>query len=108
MPEMTRVLSSHVLDVGYDDAGFWVRYAPSVKEPRGALVVYRDVPPEIAERVFKAPSIGSAIYNELRGRYEFDYPERDPDALPTEEVVDPMPRVRQKSGRAQKERRQKW
>ncbi len=63
MPEMRRVLSSHVMAIGYDPdtRQLHVRYAPTVKDPRGPLGSYLDVDPELAEIVMTSPSIGSAI-----------------------------------------------
>lgn len=77
MVQMERVLSSHVLDVGYADGELHVRYAPTVTEPQGPLVIYKDVPADVAEQVMGSPSIGAALHANVRGRFDFHYPERD-------------------------------
>lgn len=71
MPEMTKTQSSHVWEVGYDPdkAELHVRYIPSVKEPAGRLVVYREVDGETAKQVLTAPSIGQALHQFVRGRF---------------------------------------
>ena len=76
-PIMQRVLSSHILDIGYADGELHVRYAPSVREPGGTLVVYRDVTPAVAAALNEAPSPGSFLRQHVRGHYPFSYPERD-------------------------------
>lgn len=70
---MKRVLSSHILDIGYDPdtAELVVRYSPTVKNPSGDLVSYLDVDPKTAESVINAPSIGTALHQTIRGRYSF-------------------------------------
>ncbi len=70
--EMKAVSSSHIWEVGYDpeDQILAIRYAPSVKSPEGALVEYAGVDAKTAEQVLAAPSIGSAVHQLIRGRFE--------------------------------------
>lgn len=73
--QMRKVLSSHVLEIGYDaeNSQLIVRYAPTRKNPAGALVAYGGVDPETAESVIAAPSIGSALRSQIRDSYDFTY-----------------------------------
>ncbi len=68
---MQKVLSSFVISIGYDDAAqeLHVRYAPTVKNPAGDLVVYGQVEPETANDIMSAPSIGQALHSDIRGKY---------------------------------------
>jgi hypothetical protein len=79
-PEMRRVLSTHVLDIGYAEDGangeLHVRFAPTAQEPTGPLVIYQGVPPAVAAAVMASPSIGQALHQHIRGQYEHTYPER--------------------------------
>lgn len=70
---MKRVYSSHILEIGYDadTEELHVRYAPTVKNPMGDLVVYGQVDPETANDIITAPSIGSALHADIRGKYPF-------------------------------------
>lgn len=65
---MRPVLSSHIQAVGYDAAArtLHVDYG-------GKTAVYRNVPPEIAANVTGSVSIGAALHEHIRGRYEHGY-----------------------------------
>ena len=63
------VYSSHVSEIGYDPD----QQALHVVFKNGKHAVYRDVPPEVADSVTSAPSIGTAINNSIRDQYEFAY-----------------------------------
>ena len=71
--QMQRVLSSHVLEIGYDDElrELHVRYLPTVANPRGTQGVYQDVDPDTAESVLSSPSIGSALYSQVKGFFSW-------------------------------------
>jgi len=73
--QMRKVISSHVLEIGYDaeTQDLIVRYAPTMKNPAGALVAHHGVDPDTAESVMSAPSIGQALHNNIRGQYEITY-----------------------------------
>lgn len=72
---MKKVVSSHVLEIGYDaeKSELVVRYAPNSKNPAGAIAVYSGVDADEAESVMSAPSIGTALRNQIRDRYDFRY-----------------------------------
>lgn len=75
-PQMKRVLSSAVFEIGYaaDDQQLWVRFSPSVKNPAGAIGFYSGVPAEVADGVTNSPSIGSALNDQVkRVGYAFQY-----------------------------------
>jgi hypothetical protein len=64
--EMKSVYSSFISEIGYD---------PETQElhvtyQRGGGSVYAGVPPEDALKITDAPSIGEALHNYVRGRYE--------------------------------------
>lgn len=73
MPEMRKVNSSHVWQIGYDpDAAILhVRYHPSVAHPAGRLVEYLDVDQKTADRVMTAPSIGTALHTFVKNSFEY-------------------------------------
>jgi hypothetical protein len=73
---MRTVNSSHVWQVGYDEAAseLHVRYYPTVKNPGGRLVIYENVEPETAERVTgdDVLSTGSALHSYIKQKgYSF-------------------------------------
>ncbi len=70
---MSRVYSSHILEIGYDAEAeeLHVRYAPTVKNPQGDVVVYREMDAETANDILTAPSIGAALHADVRGKYPF-------------------------------------
>jgi hypothetical protein len=72
MLEMKTVMSSHVWQAGHDpETGeLHVRYQPTVKNPAGAVVVYVGVDAETAEKVLSSESIGQALHQNIRGRFE--------------------------------------
>ena len=72
LPEMQRVSSSHVWDVGHDPETqtLFVRFKPSVKHPAGRLVQYLGVDADTAQRVIDAPSIGQALNSFVKGVFE--------------------------------------
>jgi hypothetical protein len=69
MPEMRSVFSSNVSRIGYDadSAELHVHFG------NGSEVVYHDVPSEVARRVLAAPSIGEALWANVRGQFEHRY-----------------------------------
>src|SRR5215469_2749411 len=60
--QMRKVISSHVLEIGYDaeNSQLIVRFAPTMKNPAGALVAHHGVDPDTAESVMSAPSMGQS------------------------------------------------
>jgi hypothetical protein len=70
MPEMKRVQSSHVWEIGHKGDTLTVRFWPSVKHPAGRVVSYQGVDAKTAEAVLAAPSIGSALHSMIKGKYE--------------------------------------
>lgn len=92
MPDMTAVLSSHVLEIGYDGKSeLHVRYAPSAKHPAGPLVTYLDVDPETAHKVMSSPSIGAALHSDIKDKF----PAIMPQVRPTPEREAPATQTRQ-------------
>lgn len=73
MPEMKTVLSSHVWKIGYDaDAGeLVVIFVPDRKNPGGRRVTYHGVPPDTAQDVMDAPSVGQALIQSIKGSFSF-------------------------------------
>lgn len=71
--DMKTVLSSHVWQIGYDaDAQeLHVKYVPDRKHPGGRLVTYHGVPPDTAQDVIDAPSIGQALITSIKGAFSF-------------------------------------
>jgi len=68
-PTMTKVFSSHINSVGYDaDA-----QALHVTYNSGKTAIYGGVPPDVAERVTNAPSIGQALHKNIRGKFDHKY-----------------------------------
>lgn len=67
--DMRRVFSSHVEAIGYDTQSreFHVEYK------NGKTSVYMDVPPQVAQLIQSAPSIGEAIHANLRGQFAHGY-----------------------------------
>lgn len=72
MPEMRKVYSSHIDEVGYDAEAQEMH----VRFQNGSHIVYQGVPPEAARGVMNAPSIGSALWGTVRGRFEHTYRHR--------------------------------
>lgn len=63
--DLRRVYSSHVEQIGYDVETGDLHVVWS----RGNGTVFAGVPPDVAQRVLSAPSIGEALHAEVRGRY---------------------------------------
>ncbi len=72
MPEMTKVESRHVWEMGYDPETkeLHVRFIPSVQNPEGRLVIYHEVGQETAIQLLSAPSPGTALNSLVKGRFE--------------------------------------
>ena len=70
--EMRSVFSSHVAKIGYDaeEERLVVEYS------NGTVIEHRGVPPRVADRVINAPSIGSALHSQIKGRYDYNYIEQ--------------------------------
>ena len=71
--DMKTVLSSHVWKIGYDaeTKDLAVQYVPDRKYPAGRVVTYHDVPPDTAEDVIHAPSVGQALIQSIKGSFSF-------------------------------------
>jgi KTSC domain len=67
-PPMRKVLSSHVQQIGWDEASgeLWVQWAPSVRNPEGPVSVYADVSADEWDAISGAPSIGQALHLMIR------------------------------------------
>jgi len=74
---MREVYSSVVQEIGYEDGKLAV-----VWKRTGKTSTYTGVPPELAQRVMNAPSIGQALRESVRGVYTHEY--ADVDGVPTE------------------------
>lgn len=61
---MVHVVSSNIAQVGFDDGTLhiWLK--------TGARYMYRDVPADTYQRLLTAPSIGSFLNREVKGRYK--------------------------------------
>lgn len=70
-PEMKRVFSSHVDAIGYEDGELWVQYRD--RNGTTTTAVHMGVPPEVGNAVVGAPSVGSALHQMVRGRYDMRY-----------------------------------
>lgn len=69
---MPKVFSSHIDEIDYADGTLTVRWQT------GRVSNYSGVPAEVAKQVMGAASIGSALRNLVRGRYDHAYlPEED-------------------------------
>lgn len=75
MPEMKTVQSSMIWQVGYDEQSkaLYVRFTPSKKYPAGRVGVAQGVPPETAEDLLSAPSIGQAWNISIRDIFPLTY-----------------------------------
>lgn len=70
MPIQTKsVYSSHVNIVSYDDE----TQELSVKWDTGKTSIYAGVPPEIANQVMNSWSVGTALHQVVKGKYEHRY-----------------------------------
>ena len=68
MPEMQEVYSNSVHSIGYGDGELHVRWART-----GRISVYKGVPPDLANQIINAPSVGSALKNSIQGTFEHRY-----------------------------------
>lgn len=66
--EMRAVYSSHVVAIGYDAGPRTLR----VEWRDGRASLYQGVPPETAEQVMNAPSIGAAL-QPIKAQYRHSY-----------------------------------
>lgn len=70
MPIETKsVYSSHVDTVSYDDATSDL----TVRWDTGKVSVYAGVPANIAKEVMNSWSVGTALHNQVKGKYEHRY-----------------------------------
>ena len=67
---MQQVYSSAVDEIGYEDGKLVV-----VWKRTGKTSTYAGVPPELAQRVMNAPSIGQALRASVQGTYSHGYGE---------------------------------
>lgn len=68
-PEMRQVYSSHIASIGYDAEAM----ALHVEYSSGKTAAYEGVPPDVAESVLSAPSIGEELHRTIRGVFRFRY-----------------------------------
>lgn len=66
MVEMIQKLSSHVSAVGYDAESGELH----IEYSNGTKAVYHGVPADIAELVTNGYSVGSALHNHVKGKFE--------------------------------------
>ncbi len=64
-----KVFSSHINEIGYDDAGGHLHVAYT----NGKTAIYDGVPPDVAKTVMGSVSIGTAIHQHVRGRFPHRY-----------------------------------
>jgi hypothetical protein len=65
--EMREVYSSHVDSIGFEDGELTVTWSS------GKTSVYSGVPESVANSVMDAPSIGSALRSDVKGKYSHRY-----------------------------------
>jgi hypothetical protein len=69
---LPKVFSSHVDEIDYAGGNLTVRWKT------GKVSVYKDVPEKVAGQVMGSASIGEALRQNVRGRYDHEYlPEDD-------------------------------
>jgi len=68
-PTMQKKFSSHVNAVGYDHSAQELH----VEFKNGKVAVYKNVPPDVANHVTSAASVGSALHQHVKGQYEHTY-----------------------------------
>lgn len=66
---MKPVFSSHVQSVGYDEATGDLL----VNWNTGRISAYEGVPPELAESVSRAPSVGEALHAMIKPKFKHRY-----------------------------------
>ena len=67
--EHRKVFSSHLDSIGYDPATQQLQ----VKYQNGKMSVYEGVPPDVYHQVQGAASIGTALHQHVRNRYDHRY-----------------------------------
>lgn len=67
--QFKKVFSSHVNEIGYNDATAQL----FVKYKNGKEVAYIDVPPEVGYQAVNAVSVGEYLHDFVRNKYEFRY-----------------------------------
>jgi hypothetical protein len=74
-PEMRQVFSTHVKSIGYDIATqmLYVEYQSGKNKLRTRTAVYKGVPQVTADSVMNSLSVGGAINDQIKGKYEFNY-----------------------------------
>jgi hypothetical protein len=71
-----KVFSSHIEQVGYEPA----TQSLTVIFKNGKTATYTGVPPDVASNVVDAPSVGSALHQFVRGKYDHSYEGDEKDA----------------------------
>jgi hypothetical protein len=66
---LPKVFSSHVDEIDHDPASG----ALTVRWKTGKVSVYKDVPEKVAGEVMRSASIGEALRQNVRGRYDHAY-----------------------------------
>ena len=66
--DMQSVKSSQVAAIGYDPA----TKTMAVEFKHGGTYHYKDVPQEVFSGVATAETVGSALHQSIKGRYEFE------------------------------------
>lgn len=69
IPRMRRVFSSHVAEIGYDSDNQELH----VTWNTGRVSVYTGVPEKLANETMNAPSIGSALTDNIKGNFKHRY-----------------------------------
>lgn len=67
MPEMTYVDSSNIEAIGYDDGAQELH----IRFLSGETYVYMGVPSEVYDAIMDAPSKGSFLNREVKGRFDY-------------------------------------
>jgi hypothetical protein len=61
--------------IGYDSDTGTLHVEFNNHGRRGRVVTYHDVPPNVADSVLQAPSIGQALNAAVKGSFKFSYPQ---------------------------------
>ena len=69
LPEMKSVYSSHVDSIGHDGSDLYVRW------DSGKISVYKGVPASVAAEVAGSWSVGKALREQVKDRYDHAYVE---------------------------------
>lgn len=67
--QMRSVFSSHVDNIGYDPENRELH----VKYSKGQYAVYKDIPEDVAKNVLGSASIGEALHEHVKGKFEHEY-----------------------------------